>query len=117
MDPYEQTIGRTPSEQEILDSFIAHEVCEHCNANIAPGHEENVCGYSLCPDCAPEWKATVEEDLRERAIQMAMNNLPVDELMTLKWSLSCLYEGINDKSGCENIHQWNNRIEEALRGR
>lgn len=115
MDPYLITRGRNQDEQEYLDSLIPTEVCEHCNASIDPDQAENVEGYTLCPDCAPSWRQQVEDDLRERAIQAAMNDLPADELMTLRWCLANTFTQIQDKRGCDNIHLWNNRITVALK--
>jgi hypothetical protein len=50
----------------------------------------------------------------ETIFQDAFNELPTDEILTLLWSMSLLYENLTDKKNAENIQVWKRRVDKAL---
>ena len=68
----------------------------------------------LCHSCLEEYNQQEADNIREKKFQAIMNTLDTDDLLTLKLALTCYYEGMGDKTGCENLIRWNVRAQEAL---
>lgn len=116
MDPYTRTIGRDEDEQEIIDSlfsWLSVEVCPNCKCSVEPSHLEEVWGRLVCPQC----KEDIQNDLKERELQQAMDKTDTDKLIALQMIISIAYQQFADKNGLENLHFWNNTVNEALKAK
>ena len=92
----------------------ALQACEFCAIGFEPEDLEEYEGYLLCDECKAKHMDEVEKVHSENQVQAAMDKMPTDELLNLRWMLSIAYQQIENKEGCDNIHKWNNRITSAL---
>lgn len=98
-----------PSEH---DGNVREACCNWCRAESWELNETRE--GLLCDDCLYKYIEQQREGEREKRLQDALNETPSDEIISLQFSVSLMYEKLDSKEGTENLTLWTNRIRIAL---
>lgn len=87
--------------------------CDFCSIGYEPEDIFEIDGQKLCRDCKQTYHQQVEQKRIEDQIQQALNELPMDQLLTLELSLAISQQSVGEDVP-ENVQLWMMRINEAL---